>query len=166
MAKPQPESIPELIRKDYEEACRIAHLSPKAAATLARRCLQAMIRDFCEIKEKTLYHEIRKLKSEFDEHQSPQGVMLESIEAIDRVRKIGNIGAHMKFEGDIVVDIEPEEADLLIELIEMLFREWYVAQHERKERLQNIQRITIEKEQQQTKTADKSGEEDSPSDAD
>ena len=48
-AKPQPEFIPEAIRQDYREACRIRDLSPKASATLARRCLQGMIRDFCAI---------------------------------------------------------------------------------------------------------------------
>src|SRR4051812_26791478 len=48
-AKPQPEFIPAPLRADYFEACRIRDLSPKASATLARRCLQGMIRDFCGI---------------------------------------------------------------------------------------------------------------------
>ncbi len=41
-----PDYIPEQIRRDYEEASSILELSPKAAATLLRRCLQGMIRDF------------------------------------------------------------------------------------------------------------------------
>lgn len=41
-----PEYIPQTIRQDYEEACAIITLSPKASATLSRRCLQGMIRDF------------------------------------------------------------------------------------------------------------------------
>ena len=44
-AKPQPAFIPVPLREDYREACRVRDLSPKAAATLARRCLQGMIRD-------------------------------------------------------------------------------------------------------------------------
>jgi hypothetical protein len=45
-AKVFPDYVPEAIRADYTEACRIVALSPKAAATLARRALQGMIRDF------------------------------------------------------------------------------------------------------------------------
>ena len=41
-----PDYIPEAIRKDYMEACAIIDSSPKASATLSRRCLQGMIRDF------------------------------------------------------------------------------------------------------------------------
>ena len=38
--------ILEAILEDYKEACLIKDKSPKAAATLARRCLQGMIRIF------------------------------------------------------------------------------------------------------------------------
>lgn len=55
IAKPQPNYIPAPIRKDYEQACKIADLSPNASAVLARRCLQSMIRDFCNITENTLH---------------------------------------------------------------------------------------------------------------
>lgn len=46
-----PDFVPKAIRADYEEACLIRHLSPKASATLSRRCLQGMIRDFWNIKK-------------------------------------------------------------------------------------------------------------------
>ena len=55
LAQKFPTYIPEAIRHDYEEACAIVDLSPKASATLSRRCLQGMIRDFWSIKENTLY---------------------------------------------------------------------------------------------------------------
>ncbi len=45
-AKVFPDYVPEPIREDYKEACAIRDLSPKASATLSRRCLQGMIRDF------------------------------------------------------------------------------------------------------------------------
>ena len=153
MAKPQPEYIPKPIREDYEEACKIAGISPKAAATLARRCLQGMIRDFCGISKQTLHSEIEKLKDEYEKNKSPQGVTMESIQAIDNVRTIGNIGAHMEKDVNTIVDIEPDEATLLIELIEMLFQEWYVARHKRDERLQDIQRSANQKKQQREKTS-------------
>lgn len=51
-AKHYPNYIPENILNDYKEACAIVDLSPKASATLARRCLQGMIRDFFGIHKK------------------------------------------------------------------------------------------------------------------
>src|SRR4051812_42110715 len=35
-AKPQPECVPEPLRADYQEACAIRDLSPKASATIIR----------------------------------------------------------------------------------------------------------------------------------
>ena len=52
-------------------------------------------------------------------------------DAIDAVRKIGNIGAHMEKDINIIVDVDPDEAQLLIELIEILVKEWYIAKHQR-----------------------------------
>ena len=53
-AKAFPQYIPGPVLQDYEEACLIAVLSPKASATLARRCLQGMIRDFWGISKPRL----------------------------------------------------------------------------------------------------------------
>ena len=47
-----PEYVPVQIRSDYEEAYAILSISPKASATLSRRCLQGMIHDFWDIHEK------------------------------------------------------------------------------------------------------------------
>jgi len=144
-AKPQPDYIPQPLREDYEQACTIRTLSPKASATLSRRCLQGMIRDFCGISKARLVDEIRELKQRLDEGKAPQGVMQDSVEAIDHVRGIGNIGAHMEKDINVIVDIDPDEARILIELIELLFKEWYVARHQREERLAGLKRIASEK---------------------
>jgi hypothetical protein len=144
-AKPQPDFIPEAIRNDYVEACRIRDLSPKASATLARRCLQGMIRDFAKISKNRLVDEIKALAAAIESGVAPAGVTPESVEAIDKVREIGNIGAHMEKDVDLIVDIEPGEAQVLIELIEMLFNEWYVARHIRQERLARIATVSAEK---------------------
>jgi len=137
-AKPQPDCIPEVLRVDYFEACRVRDLSPKASATLARRCLQGMIRDFCGIAKETLDAEIKALKKLIDDDKAPRGVTPESVDAIDHVRKIGNIGAHMEKDINLIIDIDPDEAQILIELIETLFEEWYVAREERQKRFANI----------------------------
>lgn len=148
MAKPQPEYIPAAIRQDYEEASGIVNRSPKAAATLARRCLQGMIRDFCSISEKNLWLEIAALKKQLDEGNAPHGVTPESLEAIDDVRGIGNIGAHMESDVNVIIDVDPDEAALLITLIEMLFKEWYVSKHAREENLKNLKKSNTKKQQQ------------------
>src|SRR6266550_3107347 len=49
-AKAFPPYIPKAIVDDYNEACNIRDLSPKASATLSRRSLQGAIRDFWQVK--------------------------------------------------------------------------------------------------------------------
>jgi hypothetical protein len=121
-AKVFPEYIPKQLRTDYEEACKIKDLSPKASATLCRRCLQGMIRDFWKIKRARLKDEIEALKGQIDGH---------TWNAIDSVREIGNIGAHMEAHVNLIIDVEPEEAQLLIGLVERLFEDWYVDREEK-----------------------------------
>jgi hypothetical protein len=65
---------------------------------------------------------------------APQGVSSDSIDAIDGLRKVGNIGAHMEKDINVLVDVDPNEAQALIELIESLFDEWYVARDKRQKR--------------------------------
>lgn len=146
-AKPQHAAVPALLVKDYEEACAIIAASPKASATLARRCLQGMIRDFCSISKATLHAEIKELKERVDAGTAPRQVSDESIEAIDAVRQIGNIGAHFEKDINLVVEVEPEEASALISLTELLFQEWYVARHERQVRLGNVKAIAGAKQE-------------------
>lgn len=144
-AKLQPDYIPPQIIEDYYEACRIRDLSPKASATLSRRCLQGMIRDFWGVKDKrTLYQEIEAIKEKVD---------TSTWEAIDAVRGVGNIGAHMEKDVDLIIPVEPEEAQLLIGLIETLFHEWYVVKHDREQRMGALKRLGEEKEAARHKNA-------------
>lgn len=144
-AKPQPEYIPAPLREDYREACRIRDLSPKASATLARRCLQGMIRDFCGVSKATLHREIQELRRLVVEGAQPRGVTHESMDAIDAVRSVGNIGAHMERDIDVIVPVDADEAQLLIGLIELLFDEWYVARNKRELRLAAVLKLADEK---------------------
>jgi len=135
-AKPQPDYIPQPIIDDYNEACRIIELSPKSSATLARRTLQGMIRDFWEIKKSRLVDEINELESK---------ISIDTWEAIDAVRSVGNIGAHMEKDVDVIIEIEPKEAELLIGLIEDLFIDWYVTRHDRQERSAKLKELAADK---------------------
>ena len=128
-SKSYPDYIPQSIRDDYYEACQIRELSGKASATLSRRCLQGMIRDFWGISRSRLIDEISELEGKIDEL---------TWKAIDAVRKIGNIGAHMEKYVNIIIDVEPAEASLLIGLIETLMQDWYIARQERQQRLTQI----------------------------
>lgn len=120
------EYIPKGIRDDYEEACLIQDLSPKASATLSRRCLQGMLRDFWGVKTGKLNNEIEQIK---------ERIGLETWAAIDAVRRLGNIGAHMEEDINVIISVDPEEAKLLIRLVETLMDEWYVARENRKNRM-------------------------------
>jgi Domain of unknown function (DUF4145) len=146
-AKPLPDYIPAALRNDYEEACAVRDLSPKASATLSRRCLQGMIRNFTQISKARLIDEIKELRKLVDAGTAPKGVESETVDAMDHVREIGNIGAHMEKDIDVIVDVDPGEAQALIDLIEMLFDEWYVAQHKREAKLRKIQSIAVEKKE-------------------
>jgi hypothetical protein len=126
------------------EACKICDLSPKASATLARRCLQGMIRDFCNISKKTLFKEIEELISRVKKGKGPQSVSSESVDAIDHVRTIGNIGAHMEADINAIIDVDAGEAQVLIELIESLFDEWYVERQQRVDRFAKLGAIADE----------------------
>jgi hypothetical protein len=138
IAKPQAEYIPKAIREDYVEACLIVDMSPKASATLARRCLQGMIRDFCRISKKRLIDEITELEKQVREGTADRNISVESVTAIDAIRRVGNIGAHMEADVDHIVSVEPGEAKLLLELLETLFADWYVERHSRHERFAAI----------------------------
>lgn len=128
-ARPFPSYIPAPILADYTEACLIRDLSPKASATLSRRCLQGMIRDFWGISKARLIDEINALNGKIDPS---------TWSAIDAVRNIGNIGAHMERDISLVVDVDADEAQMLIGLIEILLQDWYIARHQRAEHLAGI----------------------------
>jgi len=144
-AKLLPDYIPQAIKEDYEEACLILSLSPKASATLARRCLQGMIRDFWTVKSQNLAKEIESIKDKVEP---------DTWEAIDVVRKIGNIGAHMEKDINQIVEVDEKEAGLLIGLIEILIEEWYVIRQERQQRLAQIKQLGQDKDTQRKMRSD------------
>ena len=132
-----PGYVPAAIVQDYEEACLIQDLSPKASATLSRRCLQGVLRDFWKVKPGRLVDEIEAIRDKTDPL---------TWDAIDSVRKVGNIGAHMERDIDVIVDVDPGEAELLIDLIETLVRDWYIAREQRRERLEAIKLVADKKD--------------------
>jgi hypothetical protein len=149
-AKVFPDYVPEPIRADYEEACLTCDLSPKASAAFARRCLQKMIRDFWGIQKTTLFDEISALREKVDAL---------TWDAIDSIRKIGNVGAHMKADVDLVSEVDPNEALKLIYLIEILVGNWYVSRNEAQRHLKRIVSLGEKKETKLESDVEDDGEE-------
>lgn len=143
LAKQFPEYIPEAIRKDYSEACAILKLSPKSSATLARRCLQGMIRDFWEINESNLKKAIDNLENKIPAKQWA---------VINAVRRLGNIGAHMEKDINLIVEIDPGEAEKLINLIELLLDQWYIDRYEQEQLYNDILEINDTKQTERKQT--------------
>jgi len=88
-----------------------------------------MIRDFWSIEKNTLHQEIDAIKDKVDKL---------TWDAIMAVKEIGNVGAHMRAPNDVLIDVDPKEATLLIGLIEMLVSEWYINRYEREERMRQL----------------------------
>lgn len=127
-----PDYIPQQIREDYEEAYAILHLSPKASATLSRRCLQGMIRDFFKVPNSTLFKEI----DDISDKVSPT---IRNV--LDSVRKIGNIGAHMEKDVNLILEISDGESEKLLKLIELLIKNWYIEEHDAETLINDIEQI-------------------------
>ena len=131
-AQPLSAHAPTSALEDYNEAYLISTLSPKASATLARRALQAMVRDFFGVKERTLHQEILAIKDRCNP---------DLYDAIMGLKSIGNIGAHPEHDTSLIVAVEVGEADALLDLIHLLDREWYVARAETQARIAKVRSI-------------------------
>lgn len=138
--KKYPEYVPKQIYDDYREAALIMSQSPKAAATLFRRCLQGMIHDFWGIHEKNLNAEISTLKT--------KTISSSQWAAIDSLRQLGNIGAHMEHDVNTIIDIDEGEAQKLKKLIELLIEKWYIARHDEEALFAEITDMADEKQVQ------------------
>jgi hypothetical protein len=131
--------VPEAIYKDYDEACRLLPVSAGASVTMARRCVQKMIRAKFRLKPGKLQNEIRTLSS-----LSPP-VQQEVIDALDSIRKTGKFRALPDDEVKIVSDVSPEAAEHVISIIEILISDWFLAPAEHDERLVSLQLILNKK---------------------
>lgn len=113
-----PREVPAEIAQDFNEACLVEPLSSKAAAALARRCLQNMLHEQ-GIKGKDLSSEIDQAMKTLPSHLS---------QSIDAIRNIGNFSAHpIKFQNTWdIVDVEEWETERILDTLENLFDFYYV----------------------------------------
>jgi hypothetical protein len=95
-----------------------------------------MIRDFWGVTKNRLIDEIEAIRDKVDG---------DTWASIDAVRALGNIGAHMEKDINLIVDVDADEAETLLELIEQLFDDWYGVRAARLARTNKIRAITAVK---------------------
>ena len=118
---PVPPEVPSGFTKDYVEACLVLPDSPKASAALSRRCLQHILREKARVKSPSLAGEIQEA---LDRNLFPPYIA----EVVDAIRNVGNFAVHptkSKQTGEII-DVEPGEAELNLDVIEALFDFYFV----------------------------------------
>ena len=129
------DAIPDQVFWDYNEACRLLKLSPNASATYGRRCLQKILRHRFKVKPGKFQNEIHALSN----ISTPVGQ--EIIEVLDRIRKYGKIASLPEDDVKILVDVTMDEAEQIIEVIEVLMYIWYLAPAEKDKKLCILQSI-------------------------
>ena len=114
--EPLPAEVPEECRKDFVEAASVLAISPKASAAISRRLLQQLLQGHFKITAGSLAHEIQAfvVLPDIPSHLS---------EAVDAVRNVGNLAAHPLKDQNTgaIVDVEPGEAEWLLDVLEAVF---------------------------------------------
>jgi hypothetical protein len=119
--RPLPAEVPDPYKRDFDEACSVLSLSPKASAALSRRNLQAVLRDKAPTTSKDLFDQIEEVTAsgKLPSHISDD---------LHAVRNIGNFAAHeikSKTTGAIV-DVEAGEAEWNLDVLESHFDFYFV----------------------------------------
>jgi Domain of unknown function (DUF4145) len=106
---------------DYSEACLVLPDSEEASAALSRRCLQHLLREKSGAKKGDLANEIQQV---LDSGKLPTYLA----EDLDAIRNIGNFAAHpvKATNSGAIVDVEPREAEWLLNVLEGLFDFYFV----------------------------------------
>lgn len=110
------EDVPEDYKTDLIEAKAILESSPKASAAISRRLLQTILEDGLKIKGSNLSKQI-------DKFLELEHVPSHLSKSVDAVRVVGNFAAHPNKETNTgaIVQVEPGEAEWLLEVILSLF---------------------------------------------
>lgn len=125
--------VPEDHKKDYQEASAVLNISPKASAAISRRILQNILREQYNIRNKSLAKQI-------DEFLNLKGIPAHLSSAIDAVRNVGNFAAHPIKDTNTghIVEVEPGEAEWLLDVLDSLFDFAFVQPKRLTERRQKL----------------------------
>jgi hypothetical protein len=119
--EPLDPAVPADFSDDYNEACNVLDISPKASAALSRRCLQHILHDCAKVKERNLDQEIQKV---LDGNMLPSHIA----ESLDAIRTVGNFAAHpiKSTSSGEIVEVEAGEAQWNLDTVEALFDFYFV----------------------------------------
>lgn len=114
--RPIPNEVPPGFAEDYKEAATILPNSAKASAALSRRCLQLILEKHLKVKPQELSYEITEVIAMPD---VPTPVK----EALEPIRKIGNLGAHATEDKNsgTIIPVEQGEAEWNLDALDILF---------------------------------------------
>lgn len=107
--------LPDHYKADLVEAVSILQLSPRVSAALSRRLLQTIFREEFGIKRNTLAQET-------DAFIQRKDVPASLAKQVDAIRNVGNFAAHPVKDANTgeIVEVEPGEADWLLEVLKEL----------------------------------------------
>lgn len=119
--RPLPPEVPKPFVEEFDEAVGVLPVSPKASAALSRRCLQRLLREKAGVQAATLDAEIQQV---LDSRALPSYLA----DAVDAIRVVGNFAAHpiKSKESGTIIDVEPGEAEWLLDVLEGLFDFYFV----------------------------------------
>lgn len=114
-----PAAVPERLKKDFLEAAAVLPRSPQASAALTRRCLQHLLHDYGNAKERDLANQIDEVAPTLPGSLSDQ---------LHAVRNIGNFAAHPQKSTNSaeIIEVEPQEAEWSLDVLEELFDHYFV----------------------------------------
>ena len=120
---PAQKEVPSEYARDYNEGRMVLSDSPRAAAALARRCMQGLLRFEAKVKPSR-----SNLNAEI-EYAISNGLLPVALrELLHDVREVGNFAAHpekSKHTG-LVLEVEPEEARYCLKVVYDLFEHYFV----------------------------------------
>lgn len=127
------ETIPEEYREDYYEACNVIHQSPKSSAAMSRHCLEKLLTAQESLESPTLEE---KIKIVIKDKIFPKYIA----DNIDAVRAVGNFAVHpiKSTSSGTIVQVEPGEAELLLDTIEYLLNFYFVQPAEAQKKRESI----------------------------
>ena len=113
-----PASVPKDLERDCMEAHKVLKDSPRSSALLARRILQKVLTDNG--------HKKPTLKAQLESLANSKELSSIDIDKLHAVRHLGNISAHYIEKSQTLLDVEPGEAELCLQIVDELFAHYYV----------------------------------------
>ncbi len=128
-SRPIPPEVTGEYAQDFREASIVLEFSPKASAALSRRLVQHILREKAGITKRNLDEEIEEVIAQG--HLPP-----DLADDLDMIRTVGNFAAHpiKSTSTGEVVEVEPGEAEGLLDVLEELLDYYFVRPARRAEK--------------------------------